>query len=155
MEKMMIEAAELLKYLAVFGISMVKFVGGPLMGAGSGLSLFETILFTFLGMMASVLLFSTLLGASFKLWLANLFNKNKKLFSNKTRRIVRVWNSFGLKGVAFLTPILFTPIVGTLIAASFGETRKRILLFMMVSALFWSVVISTFIYLVKNGGQLA
>ncbi|TAH26054.1 MAG: hypothetical protein EAZ07_05025 [Cytophagales bacterium] len=154
MDKLIIEMEALLKYLAVFGISMVKFVGGPLMGAGAGLSLVETILFTFLGMMASVLLFSTLLGQSFKTWLSNKFQRNKKLFSNKTRRIVRVWNSFGIKGVAFLTPILFTPIVGTLIAASFGESQKRIIFFMSISALFWSVIISSVIYILKNGVQL-
>lgn len=152
---MIIEVGELLKYLAVFGISMVKFAGGPLMGIGSGLSLVETIIFTFLGMMTSVLLFSTLLGEPFKLWLSNLFSKNRKLFSNKTRRIVKVWNSFGLRGVAFLTPILFTPIIGTLIAASFGETRKRIFIYMMVSAFFWAIVMSSFVYFIKNGVHIA
>lgn len=153
MENLMAVFAEWMKYMAVFAISMFKFVGGPLTGVVTGLSLTETIIFTFLGMMASVLLFVVLLGDTIKKWIKLKFNRNKKLFSNKNRRIVRVWNGFGLKGVAFLTPILLTPIVGTMIATSFGETKTRIVSFMMISALFWSIVISSCIYLFKNMTQ--
>ena len=155
MEYTMVQIDELLKYLAVFATSMIKFIGGPLLGAGSGIGFVETILLTFFGMMTSVVLFSTLLGDRFKNWLSSTIYKNQKVFSNKSRRIVRVWKSYGLQGVAFLTPILFSPIVGTLIASSFGETRKRIFIYMMVSAIFWSVLLSTIIYLIKNGGQLS
>lgn len=151
----MMEISEMLKYLAVFATSMIKFIGGPLLGAGSGIGFVETIVLTFFGMMTSVILFSTILGNRFKNWLANTIYKNKKVFSTKSRRIVRVWRSYGLQGVAFLTPILFSPIVGTMIAASFGETRKRIFIYMMVSAIFWSVLLSTIIYLIKNGGQIS
>ncbi len=151
----MMEVSELFKYLAVFATSMIKFIGGPLLGAGSGIGFVETIALTFFGMMTSVILFSTFIGDRFKNWLANTIYKNKKVFSTKSRRIVKVWRSYGLQGVAFLTPILFSPIVGTLIAASFGETRKRIFIYMMVSAIFWSVLLSTIIYLIKNGGQIS
>ena len=142
---------EILKYLFVYLTSMLKFVGGPLLGIASGLSFWETAILTSLGMMTSVFIFSTVIGISFKKWILSKFYKNRKLFSAKNRKVVRVWRNYGLKGVAFLTPLLFTPIGGTLIAASFGETRKRIFLYMFASSAFWSVVFSLAVFLFKNG----
>jgi hypothetical protein len=49
---------------------------------------------------------------------------------------------YGLLGVSLLTPVLFTPIGGTIVAASFGENRKRIFKYMLVSAVLWAVIFS-------------
>ena len=130
---------------------MLKFVGGPLLGVASGLTFWQTAIFTSLGMMTSVFIFSTFLGKGFKKWLLTKFYKNKKLFTTKNRKMVKIWNNFGLSGLAFLTPILFTPIGGTIIATSFGETRKRILGYMFVSSIFWSFVFSLSLFLLRNG----
>lgn len=132
------------KYLAVYLISMVKFIGGPLSGVASGLTWVETFIFTVLGMMTSVLLFS-LLGQNAKKRFFGRFRKKKMLFTPKNRRMVRIWRRYGLKGVAFLTPVLFSPIIGTIMATSFGEPAKRIFFYMLGSALFWGVVFSLFI----------
>jgi hypothetical protein len=95
-------------------------------------------------MMTSVLIFS-LLGAGVR---AKLFNRKKKrrLFTSRNRRIVRIWCRYGLTGVAFLTPLIFTPILGTIIASSFGEPWKRIFVYMFVSAVFWGVVFSLLVH---------
>jgi hypothetical protein len=142
---------EFLKYIFVFLTSMLKFVGGPLLGIASGLTFWETAILTSFGMMTSVFIFSTVLGVSFKKWILSNFYKNRKLFSAKNRKLVKVWRNYGLKGVAFLTPLFFTPIGGTLIAASFGETRKRIFIYMFASSAFWSIVFSFVLFLFKNG----
>ena len=143
--------SEFLKYIAVYLTSMLKFVGGPLLGIGSGLTFWETAILTSFGMMTSVFIFSTVLGANFRNWIQATFYKNRKLFSAKNRKLVKVWRNYGLKGVAFLTPLFFTPIGGTLIAASFGETRKRIFLYMFASSAFWSIVFSLALFLFKSG----
>jgi hypothetical protein len=132
------------KYFTVFLSSMIKFIGGPLSGTAFGLSWVETCVFTVLGMMTSVLIFS-LLGAGVR---AKLFNRKKKrrLFTSRNRRIVRIWCRYGLTGVAFLTPLIFTPILGTIIASSFGEPWKRIFVYMFVSAVFWGVVFSLLVH---------
>ena len=70
---------DLLKYLAVFSTSMVKFVGGPLVGTAFGLPFWATAIFTALGMMATVILFSTILGDKFKAFILKIFYK-KVLF---------------------------------------------------------------------------
>lgn len=145
---------EVIKYLAVYCTSMLKFVGGPLMGIGSGLTFWETAILTNLGMMTSVFIFSTVLGKTFKGWFFSTFYKNRKLFSAKNRKVVKIWKNYGLKGVAFFTPLLLTPIGGTLIAASFGETRQRIFCYMLVSSMFWSFTFSLFLFLLKHNVHL-
>jgi membrane protein DedA with SNARE-associated domain len=132
------------KYLAVYLISMIKFIGGPLSGVAAGLTWVETFIFTVLGMMTTVLLLS-LIGKNARKTLFSKFRKKKKLFSPKNRRLVRIWRKYGLKGVAFLTPVFFSPIVGTIMAISFGEPAKRIIFYMLGSALFWGVIFSLFI----------
>jgi uncharacterized membrane protein len=132
------------KYLAVYLISMIKFIGGPLSGVAAGLTWVETFIFTVLGMMTTVLLLS-FIGKNARKTLFSKFRKKKKLFTPKNRRLVRMWRKYGLKGVAFLTPVFFSPIVGTVMAISFGEPAKRIFFYMLGSALFWGVIFSLFI----------
>lgn len=129
------------KWLSVYFFSMVKFVGGPLSGIATGLTVFETIVFTILGMMTSVLVFSTI-GSWIKDKMEARFQRKKPVFSKNSRRIVTVWSKYGVQGVAFLTPLIFTPIGGTMIVVSFGVPLKKILLFMFISAFFWAVTIS-------------
>lgn len=138
----MLEA--IIKYFTVFLGSMFKFIAGPTAGIATGLTVFETTFFTVLGMMTSVLLFSSA-GNQLKKIIPSLF-KRKRLFTAANRRIVVLWRRFGLKGIAFLTPLLLSPIIGTMVAVSFGESKKRIFTFMLVSAIFWGCTFSLAIY---------
>ncbi|QHT68015.1 hypothetical protein GXP67_15880 [Rhodocytophaga rosea] len=137
------------KYVTVFLLSMVKFIGGPISGAAAGLTWLETFIFTVAGMMTSVLIFS-LLGSSAKQKIFNRLQGKRKLFTPKNRRLVKIWRKYGLKGVAFLTPVFFSPIIGTVMAASFGETKQRIFFYMLGSALFWGVIFSVFIQQINS-----
>jgi hypothetical protein len=49
-----------------------------------------------------------------------------------------------------LTPIILTPIGGTLLAVSSGSPREKIVFYMFISASFWSVVISSAVYFFGN-----
>jgi len=140
----------ILKYLMVFLTSMLKFIGGPLLGVASGLSIWETALLTILGMMTTVFLMVSFIGRPFKNWIMKTFYKNRKLFCDRNRRMVRIWRNYGLKGVAFLTPVLFSPIGGALLASSFGESAKRIFLYMLASSIFWSIIFTSIIFLIKK-----
>ncbi len=140
----------LLKYISVFLASMVKFVVGSGMGIAGGLSVSETVLFSVLGMMTSVLLFSSL-GDGLRRRFRGLFRPQKvRVFTQRNRRLVRIWRRYGLLGIAFLTPVLLSPVVGTLIATSFGESPRRVVAHMLVSALFWGIVLSLFFLLVEQ-----
>ncbi len=137
---------EILKYLSVYLASMVKFIGGPLTGVSLGLSYFETVMLTVAGMMTSVIIFSIIGRAFAKWWSARQKAKNKSAFNKKNRRIIKIWRSFGVVGVAFLTPVIFTPILGTVVAALFGASRKQIFIHMLWSSIVWSAVLNLMVF---------
>jgi len=82
-----------------------------------------------------------------------LFNKNPRLFTKKNRRKVKIWRQYGLKGVAFLTPIIFSPIGGTMVANSFGESKKKIILYMFVSSVFWAFTLTFAVWFLNNNAM--
>jgi hypothetical protein len=91
--------------------------------------------------MTSVTVF-TLLGTRLKKIYQKRFGKQKKVFSKKNRRIVRIWNAYGEVGIAVLTPILLNPIGGTLILVSFGSDKRKIFGYMLLSGLAWGALFS-------------
>jgi hypothetical protein len=70
------------------------------------------------------------------------FGKTQKIFSKKSRQIVSLWSKYGELGIAFLTPIVLTPIGGTLILVSFGTKKRKIFSYMLISAIIWAIFFS-------------
>ena len=138
---------ELLKFLSVFLLTMLKFIAGPVGGYVAGFSLIETIIVSVTGMMTSVILF-TFLGTFLRERVFGRFFKNRKTFTKRNRKFVAIWKKYGQVGVALLTPILLTPIVGTLLLTSFRTPKSIIIIYMAVSAIVWAIIISSALYLV-------
>lgn len=59
----------------------------------------------------------------------------------RTRLIVRTRQRFGLAGIAFLTPIVLTVPVGTMIALSMYRSKPKVFAYMLVSFTFWSLLL--------------
>ena len=134
-----------LKAVTIILLTMLKFIFGPTLGYAGGFSLLSTILITITGMMSSVLLFTFLGKLLREKLLVKLFARRKK-FTRRNRQFVVIWKKYGLPGVAFLTPLLLTPIGGTILLASFGSSKREIIISMFLSAAFWSTVFSVLIY---------
>ena len=132
-------------YFAVMAASSVKFVAGPLAGFGLGLSMVETIVCTWVGMMTTVTIMLTV-GRFLVQQIGRLSVQKPKLFSGRARYAVRVWQRFGIIGIAVMTPLLFTPIGGSLLALSFKVPTARVLFFMAVSGIFWAIVFTVMMY---------
>lgn len=132
-------------YFAVMAASSVKFVAGPLAGFGLGLSMGETIVCTWVGMMTTVTVMLTV-GRFLVQQISRLRVQKPKLFSGRARYAVRVWQRFGIIGIAVMTPLLFTPIGGSLLALSFKVPTARVLFFMAVSGIFWAIVFTVMMY---------
>ncbi|RNI32702.1 hypothetical protein EFA69_04875 [Rufibacter immobilis] len=128
--------------MSVYLLSAVKFFGGPLAGVSMGLSFGATMALTVAGMMTSVFLFSLIGTAVHNRYVERQRAKNKPMFSKKNRRIVSVWKRFGMSGIAFLTPILLSPVVGTVLATVLGVSKSRIMLHMLWSAVFWGFALT-------------
>jgi hypothetical protein len=52
----------------------------------------------------------------------------------------RIWNAFGLPGLAFLTPPVLSPPLGVALALGFGAQRSQVVVYMGVSMLMWAGV---------------
>lgn len=131
----------LITLFGIYFISLFKFIAGPVLGSAAGYSPIEIIIVTVLGMMSSVALF-TFLGSKLKRAYQSKFGKPKKVFTKKSRQVVSIWSKYGELGIAFFTPLLLTPIGGTLILVSFGTKKRKIFSYMLLSALFWAVILS-------------
>jgi hypothetical protein len=125
--------------------SMIKFILGPIGGYAAGLNVITAIISTFAGMMTvvTIIVYS---GNWFRDRVINRIFPNRKRFSERNRKLALTWRKYGLVGVAILTPLVLTPIGGSIIAISFGGQREKIMLFMALSAAFWSVVFNAAVY---------
>lgn len=128
------------KYFTVYLCSCFKFILGPVMGVSFGFHPFIVWFLTVAGMMTSVCII-TLSGLRLRSFLRKTF-KSKRLFTRRSRFIVKVKQRRGLEGIAFFTPLLFSPIVGTLIALAIGAKPKPLILNMLIWASIWSFVFS-------------
>lgn len=140
-----------LTYLSVIGISTLKFMFGPISGVALGLTWYESLICTILGMMLTVLAM---------MFLSNFFRriedqyfkkaKKKSPFNKRNRWAIKVRQKLGMWGVALLTPILFTPPVGIILSLAFRYSKAEILYKMLISALVWGVAQVYFFYYLKG-----
>lgn len=137
---------EILKAFSIYLLCTLKVIFGPTLGYAAGLNFITTVLATIAGMMTSVIAF-TYFGEWLRLKLLKRWIRTRKNFSPGRRRIVTVWKRYGLAGIAILTPLGLTPIGGTILAVSFGAPKKKIILYMFISATVFAIVFSGVIYL--------
>ena len=133
------------KYISVILASTIKFIGGPLAGLAFRLGWVETAACTVIGMMVSVLAVS--FAGEVLAQLRHRFRKTPpRRFTRRTRMAVRIWQRSGMAGIAFLTPLLLTPIGGTAIAIMFNVRRFKLISYMLVSAMLWAIVQTLLVY---------
>jgi membrane protein DedA with SNARE-associated domain len=140
---------EILKAIPVYFSCMLKFILGPIGGYASGLKLITTILTTVFGMMTIVFLF-TYSGNWIREKILNRFSRKNSKSERKDQKFKAIWKKYGLAGVALLTPVILTPIGGTLLAVSSGSPKEKIIFYMFISAAAWSVIFSVTVYFFGN-----
>ncbi|MDX5340512.1 MAG: hypothetical protein LPK25_15915 [Cyclobacteriaceae bacterium] len=132
---------DLITFLGIYFLCIFKFIAGPVFGSAAGYTFWKIILVTLSGMMSSVLIF-TFVGSKIKAWIEGKWMKKGPVFTKKSRNIVRIWLKYGEIGIAFLTPLILTPVGGTLILVSFGTKKRRIFFHMFWSGLLWAAFFS-------------
>lgn len=133
------------KYLSVIVASTIKFIGGPLSGIALGMTWLETAVCTTVGMMVSVIAVAYA-GAALQALFQRFQKHPPRRFTRRTRLAVRIYKRSGLVGIALLTPLILTPIGGTILALSFRAKRATLLLYMLLSAVFWAIVQTLALY---------
>lgn len=133
---------DLMKYILVYLISMFKFIGGPAFGAAYDLNLIGIVIMTVLGMMTTVIVIS-FFGIRLRNWIQKKYSYKRKTFTKRNRQIVKIWRGYGEFGVSFFTPVLFSPIIGTLLVTALGGKRNRVFTYMLISAIFWAFALAS------------
>ncbi len=136
---------EILKALSVYLSTMIKFIFGPIGGKAAGLHLITTIVVTAAGMMTVVVAF-TYFGEFLRAKILHRFFPKKELEGKAPKKRNAFFTKYGLAGIALLTPIILTPIGGTLLAVGVSSNREKIILYMLISACAWAVILTLAVY---------
>lgn len=70
--------------------------------------------------------------------------KPKKVFSKKSRRLVRIKSKYGLVGIALLNPVILSIPIGTFIAVRFYKNKKKVFLYLFGGVVLWSLIFAGF-----------
>ncbi|MBL7777482.1 MAG: hypothetical protein JNK66_04180 [Chitinophagales bacterium] len=137
---------KLLSAIGIFFGSIIKFSLATITALESNLGLGGSIA-NIIGGIIGIVLF-TYLGAIIQDYFVQKFPKTfGRKFTRSNRLLVKVKQRFGLGGIAVLTPIVLSIPVGVLFATTITHDKKKIILSMVMSALFWAVLISLPYYL--------
>jgi len=91
----------------------------------------------------SSVVFYTYFGKAINKWIKKLVNRQKPTSFKRRRQTFTFWKKYGLVGVAFLAPVL-SPMISVGVAVSFQEQPKRIILFVGISIIFWTIIFAFF-----------
>ncbi|PSL35209.1 putative small multi-drug export protein [Planomicrobium soli] len=108
------------------------------LGIVAGLSPFWVILVAFIGNMVTVL--ALIVGFDrFKIWYTKRQEAKGKTTDKKSERAKRIWNKYGLPGLALLGPILIGTHIAAFIGMTLGATKKNTTIWLTVSIALWSL----------------
>ena len=133
-------------------LSTVKFgMTFPLAIMEFRFSFFETILWINVGGIAGIYFFAYLSEGIIK-WVRKKFRKkkvnaidpNKKIFTRKNRRIIRIKQRFGLIGIAASTPILLSIPIGVFLVVRYYPGVKSRFLYLIAGNVIWSFIYTSF-----------
>lgn len=131
---------KIISSIIVFFTSMLKFSFSSLAAIAADLGL-EGSLANIIGGIIGIVIF-TYLGSFIQDFFIKKFPKTfNRRFTTSNRMLVRIKQRFGLGGVAALTPILLSIPVGVLFALTLTHDKKKIMMSMILSVMFWATVL--------------
>ena len=103
-----------------------------------GLSPFWVMVVAFIGNMLTVL--ALIIGFDhFQIWYNKRQEAKGKNVSKKSERAKRIWNRYGLPGLAMLGPILIGTHIAAFIGMTLGATKKNTTLWLTISIAVWTL----------------
>ena len=131
---------KVLSNVFVFLFSTLKFLAGYFAATAAHLGL-EGSIVNVIGAIIGVVLF-TYLGSIIQEYFVRTYpNRFGKKFTRSNRLLVRVKQKFGLGGIAALTPIILSIPVGVLFALALTTDKRKIMITMITSLLFWATLL--------------
>ncbi len=156
-----------LKILIVFAVSSIKFLIAPALSFSMGLNFLQTFLSTTSGGITGVVIFFflsrwlLLLYARYFVFYTRKIKKNfygflklevpveipARKFTRRNRFIIKIVRKYGLAGIVVLTPVILSIPIGTFLATRFYASNRYLLVYLISSVLFWSLIMSSAISL--------
>lgn len=166
----MISEAILLKQLSILLVSAVKLMVAAPVSYLLGYSYLHTLVNTTVGGVMGVVFFFFLSRTLFRLYrryspyfhkivrvfpgqknqIAESYEQNperKKIFNRRNRTIVKIRRRYGMPGIIILTPVLLSIPFGTFLAIKYYSSRRNLLVWLSLSVVLWSVLLTSFIEL--------
>lgn len=138
-----LNVVEVGKFIGLLGLSAIKFFLAPSIIIYAGYSFWETIALSNIGGISGFFLFYWF-GQYIKSFFKRLTKKKRKFKINKrNRRIVKFKNSYGLYGVAILTPCFFSIPLGAFLASAYFSKTKRTVPIFIGSIVIWSFLLTS------------
>ncbi len=128
--------AMLVKLLSAAALGAIDLWLGIPVGLASGLSPIASGAAATVGGLAGAALVA-LAGGRLQRWAYS-----RGWLAKRRERLERIWNRYGILGVAFQAPMLTGAPLGTLIALSLGAPAKKLLFWMSVSVILWGTVLT-------------
>ncbi|MDA3129122.1 small multi-drug export protein [Aliibacillus thermotolerans] len=129
------------EYILIFiGAAVPWFEIGLVIPLGilRGLSPFWVMLLAFFGNVSTVV--ALIIGFDkFKLWYTKRQKKKEASSAKRKERAKRIWNKYGLPGLAFLGPIVLGIHIAAFIGMSLGASKYWTILWMTISLLLWTL----------------
>ncbi|MBN2813798.1 MAG: hypothetical protein JXQ80_06950 [Bacteroidales bacterium] len=144
-----------MKELTVIFFSSWKFAATfPVAVYAMKMSFTETLIYTniggLLGMVISVFLSDVILKLWQQYWPEKLkINKNKRIFTPASRRLIRIKKRYGLPGIVALSPVLLSIPLGAFLTVKYYGVNVRNMIWLTLGQLFWSVLYTLFYTQVK------
>ena len=143
----------IIQFFTVFFTAMFEIWVAIPIGIGFKLNPIITIIATFLGASAGSVLVILLGNGIQKLILRG---HNQKIEKETTMK--KIWNKYGVIGLGLLSPLLTGAPLGIAIGLLFNAEKKKLLIFVVLGILIWSIVFTligvysyeTFQYFIKH-----
>lgn len=134
----------ILEAISVFFMSFVKFFLAIPLAFTFDFSFWQTFLITCFGGILGVLFFAQFRKVILKIYYRFFPFKPKvrKKRGFKNVLAIKTAKKYGLFGIAFLTPIVFSIPLGTFLALHFFPNKKRTLPILIASVLGWSFILT-------------
>lgn len=84
-------------------------------------------------------LLAIILGDRLRNW---LFKKKQKS-RDENSRIYKVWHKYGVIGLGLLSPLITGSLLGAVIGISLGAPPKRLILWMSIGIIIWTILLTT------------
>lgn len=128
---------------------MVKYLVGIIYAGGIGLNYYETATFSALGGILGVVFFSYFGAGLRKYYLAWRRKKKEPINFRRAKRIRNFWNRYGLYGIAVICPFI-SPMLAVFIALAFREDYRKIIKYLSISVLIWSMLLPLVLFFTKD-----